>query len=337
MASNSADALISVVVPVYNVERYLPRCAASIQTQTYSNLEIVLVDDGSTDSCPSVCDAIAREDARVKVIHKQNGGLASARKAGLTAVSGEYVGFVDGDDMIEPDMYRELLETLGRTRADIAMCGITIDRDGDVFPMPLPERFWKNNNYELSGDAALAAMLRQDIGISVCDKLYTRRIIGDITFDESARVLEDMPFNFEILSKGAKVAYLPRPMYVYMQRDGSNSRLGANAAFKLEVRLRVLERLAEQSDRMSKPVRLAAREFCCRNVFHAVIMMGADKRVRREVRALMAFAWRQWRLGVVPPVASLAWEMAAREAVRVQAREVRKKQRRLTEPGHLQK
>ena len=103
------DRKISVIVPVYNVEAYLPRCVESIMAQTYQNLEIFLVDDGTKDNCGAICDAYARQDNRVRVIHKENGGLSSARNAGIDASTGEYLSFVDSDDWIEPDMYEKMM------------------------------------------------------------------------------------------------------------------------------------------------------------------------------------------------------------------------------------
>ena len=102
--------LISVIVPVYNVEQYLDRCVCSILNQTYQNLEIILVDDGATDSSGRMCDEYAKRDERIKVVHKQNGGLSDARNAGLAAATGEYIGYVDSDDWIEPDMYEKMYE-----------------------------------------------------------------------------------------------------------------------------------------------------------------------------------------------------------------------------------
>ena len=100
--------LISVIVPVYDVEKYLDRCVESIVNQTYQNLEIILVDDGSPDNCPAMCDNWAEKDSRIKVIHKKNGGLSDARNAGMEIVTGEFIGFVDSDDWIEPEMYQLL-------------------------------------------------------------------------------------------------------------------------------------------------------------------------------------------------------------------------------------
>ena len=112
---------ISVIVPIYKVEAYLRQCVDSILAQTYKDLDIVLVDDGSTDNCPA-CDAYARKDARVQVVHKPNGGLMSARQAGLRVAKGEYVGFVDGDDWIEPDMYARFAAAITQYAPDMALC-----------------------------------------------------------------------------------------------------------------------------------------------------------------------------------------------------------------------
>ncbi|MGN0998714.1 MAG: glycosyltransferase family 2 protein [Faecousia sp.] len=113
---------ISVIVPVYNVEKYLTKCVNSILEQTYRNLEILLVDDGSTDSCPEMCDDFAKEDSRIVVIHKKNGGVSDARNAGLDRATGEYIGFVDSDDCISLDMYKLLLDRLLQTNADMVVC-----------------------------------------------------------------------------------------------------------------------------------------------------------------------------------------------------------------------
>ena len=114
---------ISVVVPVYKVEPYLDRCVESILAQTVTDLEIILVDDGSPDSCPAMCDAWAAREPRIRVIHKPNGGLSSARNAGVDAARGAYIGFVDSDDYILPDMYRRLLAAIREHDAELAICG----------------------------------------------------------------------------------------------------------------------------------------------------------------------------------------------------------------------
>lgn len=116
--------LISVIVPIYKVEAYLNRCVESIVRQTYTELEIILVDDGSPDGCPALCDEWAGKDKRIKVIHKSNGGLSDARNAGMRAAEGNYISFVDSDDWIAPEFYRLLLEAMRETGSDIAACKI---------------------------------------------------------------------------------------------------------------------------------------------------------------------------------------------------------------------
>lgn len=116
---------VSVVIPVYNMQDYLAKCIKSVREQTLSDIEIILVDDGSTDNSPSLCDAYASDDGRIRVIHKQNGGLTSAWKRGSLEAKGEYIGYVDSDDYIESDMYERLYERAVRTDADIVCCGLT--------------------------------------------------------------------------------------------------------------------------------------------------------------------------------------------------------------------
>ena len=118
------DSLISVIVPIYNVEKYLERCVESIINQTYKNLEIILVDDGSPDNCPQMCDDYAKKDSRIKVVHKKNGGLSDARNAGMKVATGEYVSFIDSDDYISLDFYETLLETIVDNDSDIVECSV---------------------------------------------------------------------------------------------------------------------------------------------------------------------------------------------------------------------
>ena len=118
--------LISIIVPVYKVENYLDRCVQSLVDQTWSNLEIILVDDGSPDNCGAMCDAWAARDNRIKVIHKENGGLSDARNAGMAIASGTYMGFVDSDDYISSDMYQLLYDRMAADGSDIAACGVEL-------------------------------------------------------------------------------------------------------------------------------------------------------------------------------------------------------------------
>lgn len=119
--------LISVIVPIYRIDKYVGICIESILNQTYTNLEVILVDDGSPDRCPEICDLYASKDERIKVVHKQNGGLVSARKAGLQVSTGDYIGYVDGDDWIGPGFYQSLLHSIKESDSDIAIAGFSRD------------------------------------------------------------------------------------------------------------------------------------------------------------------------------------------------------------------
>ena len=131
--NNEEYPLISVIVPIYKVEKYLDKCIECIVNQTYKNLEIILVDDGSPDKCPEMCEQWAQKDKRIKVIHKQNGGRSSARNAGLDIAKGKYIGFIDSDDTIKPDMYSKLYEIMIKNNTDISICGIlAVNEKGEV-------------------------------------------------------------------------------------------------------------------------------------------------------------------------------------------------------------
>ena len=142
--------LISIIVPVYNVENYLRKCVDSIINQSYKNLEIILVDDGSTDSSGKICDEYSLKDSRIKVIHKKNGGLSDARNAGMEIASGDFWGFVDSDDYIDSDMYSVLLENLLGAEADLSACGRIFTYDGKEIP-----EYSENNPVTLSGREAV--------------------------------------------------------------------------------------------------------------------------------------------------------------------------------------
>ena len=127
------DSLISVIVPIYNVEKYLQKCVDSIINQTYKNLEIILVDDGSPDNCPKMCDDYAEKDSRIKVVHKENGGLSDARNVGMEVATGEYVSFIDSDDYISLDFYETLLETIVDNDSDVVECGVVKFYENEKF------------------------------------------------------------------------------------------------------------------------------------------------------------------------------------------------------------
>ena len=212
------EAGISVIVPVYNVEDYLARCVDSILAQTYSNLEVILVDDGAKDSSGAICDAYGARDSRVKVIHKENGGLSSARNAGLEAAAGEYISFVDSDDWIEPDAYSHLMDVMEKYGAKL-VCGGRYDVDGGTGEKTVG--LCPGKEEKISGEELVGRIFLWDgCDSSACDKLYHRSILENFRYPEG-KVCEDVPVTYKIVLAAGQAAMSDRPFYNYYHRPGS--------------------------------------------------------------------------------------------------------------------
>lgn len=212
------DALVSIIVPVHNAEKYLARCLASLRAQTYSNLEIILVDDGSTDRSGELCTAAAAEDARIKVIHEPALGPSAARNAGLAEMSGDFVTFVDADDEVALDYVASLQALLTSSGSDLAICSFDeIFPDGAVRPFTPP----RENPEFFDSATALARMLSEDgFMMSVWGKLYPRSFRDALKFPEG-KIFEDVGTTYRALLRAQKIAFLPLPKYHYYQNPGS--------------------------------------------------------------------------------------------------------------------
>ena len=219
----SLKPLISIIVPVYGVEKYLPACIDSLLAQTYENLEIILVDDGSPDSSGKICDAYAEKDARVKVVHKPNGGVSSARNAGLDVASGELIGFVDSDDTVCPTMYEEMYSELSRTDSDVAICKMRrVKSEKDCAP-PSDENL---ERVEMTREQAIAEMIivRAFSG-SLCNKLFKAELLRGVRLDENIYAAEDLLFAVEALLRAKKAYYFSKELYYYFTREGSATQM----------------------------------------------------------------------------------------------------------------
>ena len=212
--------MVSVIVAVYNIEKYIAKCIESIMNQTYRDLEIILVDDGSTDSSGRICEEYAEKDKRIKVIHKKNGGLGAARNTGIQYAQSELITFVDGDDWLDSTMYENMVELIQTQKADLVVCRLKqiyinhqVDRstgEVTVFEKPL---------------SMLIQCLEEDerFGIqhSACNKLYKRELLGEERFPEG-KWYEDVVFSAKILSKVQKGVYVDKAFYNYVcEREGS--------------------------------------------------------------------------------------------------------------------
>lgn len=209
--------LISVIVPVYNVAPYLDRCIQSIVDQTYPNLEIILVDDGSPGNCPAMCDAWAERDNRIRVIHKPNGGLSDARNAGMAVATGELMVFVDSDDWIAPDMYEHLYQRLSEDNSDIAACGVQM-----VWENKTPSRMLtRDGNCVLNQEEAMRAIIEESwLKQPVWYKLYKTVLVRDILFPKG-KYHEDVFWSYQAIGRAQRVSVSDHIGYYYLQRGGS--------------------------------------------------------------------------------------------------------------------
>lgn len=214
--------LISVIIPVYNVEPYLERCIDSVLAQTYNYLQIILVDDGSSDKSGLICDGYKELDSRIRVIHKKNGGLADARNAGLQVAEGKYVGFVDSDDYIANDMYEKMYQALKPYSMSIACCG-RVDLYEKGMKGRTRKRFVRKKEKFYNREEALKSLcLYESMDFSVCDKLFDIRLFQNICFPKG-RTSEDVPVIYEVYKRAQGVIHIGEAKYYYCHRTGSTT------------------------------------------------------------------------------------------------------------------
>lgn len=208
--------LLSIIVPVYDVERYLPKCMDSILAQTFTDFELILVDDGSPDNCPALCDAAAAKDARIRVIHQKNGGLSAARNAGLDAARGAWIGFVDSDDYIAPEMYEAMYHAVQSTGADLALCDYAeVDETG----APCQSMHIRLEKKDFTGRDLLKNATDSTIQ-PAWNKLYRRDVFAQLRYPEG-KLNEDLFLIPEICLNTQKAVVVPKALYYYVQRGGS--------------------------------------------------------------------------------------------------------------------
>ena len=234
------EKLVSVIIPAYNIEDYIGRCLDSIISQTYKNLEIIMVDDGSRDHTGEILDNYAKKDRRIKVIHKENGGVSSARNKGIEVAEGDYIGFIDGDDLIEPEMYKILVDLLEEEDADIAHCG---------YQMVFPDRvdYYHNTGKKKiqTTEEGLKDLLSGEIiEPGLVNKLYKKELIKNCRLDETVKINEDLLMNYQLFKLSQKSVYYDITPYSYMIR--SSSATGVNSLItKREDSLRVLNQIKD--------------------------------------------------------------------------------------------
>lgn len=295
---------ISVVVPVYNVEAYVEKCLASLAAQTYPAMEVLVVDDASTDGGGLLCDAWAARDRRFQVLHlPENQGVSAARNAGVRHAAGDYVAFVDSDDYVEPGLLETLYRALEESSADISVCG-----DEGLRLKPSPAQVLT------PAEAARCLAGRSPFLWTAWGKLFPAELARRIPFDRSALCCEDLLFFYQTLKRAGRIAYVPDPLYHYVFREGSLVNHGVTE--KRCTVLPVLDRICEDAAANFKEAepcfRQVAMDTAVRLAMQAV-EGGADgslrdylKRFRDHTRR--HFSWRAWAL--CPDQKSAAAELA---------------------------
>ena len=217
---------ISVIIPVYNVEKFLEKSVRSVFNQTYNNLEIILIDDGSTDNSGKICDELAKENERVIVVHKKNGGLSSARNRGLEIAQGTYISFIDSDDIISEDMFETMINLMEQYGAEICSCKYK------TFSEKSGLKFIKSNKIEIiEKENSIKCLLSGKITNHFCNKIFTKQMFDGVKFTDGI-YYEDIDMMYRVLEKTNKIVVMESEMYGYLMRNtGITSNISKKSFF----------------------------------------------------------------------------------------------------------
>lgn len=297
--------LISLIVPCYKVEKYLPKCIDSLLSQTYSNLEIWLVDDGSPDNCGKICDEYAAKDNRIKVIHKENGGLADARNVAIDQATGEWIVFVDSDDFVSKDYIEILYGLVERNRCKVGIAWLHAFNEGTEPSFQQPDY----QEMVFSSMQGIEKMFYQELfDTSAWCKIYHRSLFEDGIRYPYGLIYEDLHTTYRLFLKADKVAFCNKIIYFYLLRKNSIEGQPFNV-HKLDSALKIVESIESYSNELKnveKAVRCRLLSFC----FHILLEMP-DKYDDNRKKNLINYV-RKNRLRVL-------WDMRARKKARVAA------------------
>lgn len=280
-------ALVSVVVPVYNVEQYLDQCVQSICDQSYDNLEIILVDDGSTDSSGKMCDQWGSRDGRIKVIHKSNGGLSDARNVGIKSARGEYLCFIDSDDLVTEDLISHLYQIMNEYSAGIGACGIAHLYDSRELTIK-PD--WQVRL--LTADEAICEMLYQtSFLVPAWGKLYKRECFENIRFPVGMR-FEDVAIMGDLFDVAGKIAFSSKQGYIYRHRANSitTSKFSPNDLDIVKIADKYLRRYEEPKSKLQR----AAVAFTVTSYLRVCLNAPDDEKYRNVVTDCEEYIKQHW-------------------------------------------
>lgn len=264
--------LVSIIVPVYNVKDYLEKCINSICNQTYSNLEIILIDDGSTDESGKICDKLSEEDSRIKVIHQENGGLADARNVGIDICTGDYISFVDSDDWIDMHMIETLVDACEKHLAQLACCGRYLYYNERYIKTAYANGLVEKWNVE----TAISNLLSwNQIDSAAWDKLYDKSLFDGIRFPKG-RLHEDIFIMYKIFEKANAIIHIGTPLYYYRQRDDGITRSRYKAS-----KMDLFDAICEVEDHINHTfpeLKMYMDAFAITNINIIIYLLRQDKR-----------------------------------------------------------
>lgn len=276
------DTRISVIIPAYNIENYLARTLDSVLAQTYTNLEVIVVNDGSKDGTGAVIDAYAGRDGRIKAIHKENGGVSSARLRGVAEATGDWIGFVDGDDFVEPDMYQRLLDNARIHNAQISHCGYKM-----VFPSGKIDYYYNSGKLVVqAGQQGCTDLLEGGfVEPGLWNKLYRKELFEGLSdwLDTSIRINEDLLMNFYLFRQVKTAFFEDVCPYHYVLRKGSAATSKVND-HKLRDPLRVLKLLYEETKDVPAWNQIVERRMMYQLVGSSTMSLGKQRKLIKPVR-----------------------------------------------------
>ncbi len=279
------EGLISVIVPVYNVEKWLNKCVDSILAQTYKNIELILVDDGSPDRCGEICDSYAEKDARVKVIHQENARQGAARNSGLDIAKGDYIGFVDSDDYIAPDMYEEMLSKMEEHNADMAVCGFY-----NISPYRAVAGSTHDGVLVMDNREAMKTYYSTNlIHCTVWNKLYKRELWEDLRFPEKI-FREDEYIFYKVLTKSKRTVHIGDAKYYYNIREGSSEHGRFDDRYMISIES--IDRQLSFVEGNYPELRESVMNGCVRvrySLIEMMVLSGGVKKYEKEYREMKEF------------------------------------------------
>ena len=281
--------LVSIIIPVYNVERYLKRCLDSIVNQTYKNIEIILVDDGSTDSSGKICDYYANRDSRIIVIHQRNQGLSGARNAALDIANGEYITCVDSDDFISQSLVEKLLDSMLKYKADISVCGIVYCDDNDF---ELKKQVVKSNKV-IDGKEQIKNLLScTDIATMAWGKLYKRQLFDNVRYP-IGKYNEDVFTTYKLLSLSKRTVVINQSLYYYRQVSGSitHSSFSIKHLDAIEGTIKRAEFVEKAYPEYTRYAFATVVHTCCKNYERMIIDQFYNSDIEIEIKNIMRRHW----------------------------------------------